>query len=66
MTKNIIQIHPEEITSHGLKSEGFFNIHVSISSDLNVKAGEVLSLQIPLDKAKLLYSTLDAQISMRK
>ncbi|RRO05958.1 MULTISPECIES: hypothetical protein [Pectobacterium] len=66
MARNKIQVHPEEITADGLESEGFFNIHVSINSDLNVKAGDMLSLQIPLDKAKSLYSTLEAQISMRK
>lgn len=65
MTRNVIQIHPEKITSDGLKNDNFFNIHISISAETKLNTNDILSLQITLEQAKELHSILGSQINLR-
>lgn len=65
MKKNIVSTHPHSITYEGAMSENHFNIHVKLGSELSLKEGDILSLQLNMEQTKKLLDQLNTQMEFR-
>lgn len=66
MTKNTVDVYPDEITFDGVVSEGQMRLHAHLHTNLKLNSNDILAINLQLEQLKKLHSTIGDYLEKHK